>query len=171
MPDLTTLLSKFLSVLYGGFGGTNYLPDGVISIQTTPVSNVSTSETDLMSFALGAAALGANGKGVRITAWGTNGGNTNMKTVKVYFGATVVATLASSAANGNAWYAQATVFRKSGTTQEAIGIVEQSNLTPAPTHSTPGETLAGAVTIKTTGQSDTASNDVTQTGMLVEALP
>lgn len=170
MADLTTLLSKFLVSLYSGFGtGINYNPAGVISVNVTPVSNVGTAETDLMTFTLPANALGVNGTGVRITVWLTTAANGNTKTSKVYFGGTVLRT--RSAADNNVLFVyQAEVFRVSATTQVANAAF--ANPTDAGWVATsPAETLSGAVTIKVTGQSGTGSNDVTATMMLIEALP
>lgn len=174
MPDLTTLLSKFLTALYGGFGGANYLPSGPLSSQFTSVSNVSTTETDLMTYALPAGALSANGKGVRIKAWGSFAANGNSKAVKLVFGATTLHTRTAST-NGGMWVFDSIVLRTSATAQIGTAELRESTATTNTLYSgentTPAETLSGAVTIKVTGTSAVGSSDITQLGMLIEALP
>lgn len=178
MPDLTTLLNRFLSVLYGqgsipadttGAAGTG-VPTEVFT-STTPVSNAGTGETDLITYSLGAAALSADKQKVRVTAWGTCANNANAKTIKGYFGASnVVATAAVTTAAGG-WYAQMTITRTGAATQVAGGMIAANNTGAYTGATSPTETLSGAVTIKFTGQSNTAGGDVTQTGMVVEWLP
>ncbi len=174
MADLTTMLSTFLSALYGGFGtGITYLPAGVIpgSVNTTPVSNTGTAETDLMSYVLPAGALSANGKGIRATAWGTTAANGNTKTIKYYFGSTGT-TFVNSALNTGVWRVTFDVIRASATTQESNSFaIDNTGSNATPRRVAYSETLASAVTIKITGQSGTTSNDITQTGMIIEVLP
>lgn len=173
MPDLTTMLSKFLASLYGGFGtGISYNPAGVVSSQFAAVSNGTTVETDLLTYTLPAGALSANGMGVRITTWGTMANNGNTKTVRVYFGATAVTTLATAVAANQQFFAQATILRVTATTQTAVGNLFWTGLSAANLGvSTPAETLSGAIVLKLTGQSGTAGGDVTSAGFVVEALP
>lgn len=172
MADLQTMLNKFLASLYGGFGtGITYLPAGIVSSQFTPVSNVSTTETDLLTYTLPAGALSANGAGLRITAWGTLAANGNTKTVRVYFGASVVTTLASTN-NNVAWKSTAVVTRVTATTQVAMGDTYFGALAIADGRTTsPTETLSGSLVIKVTGQSGTGSGDVTNIGLTVEVTP
>lgn len=170
MADLQTLLNKFLASLYGGFGtGVTYLPGGVLSSQITPVSNVSTTETDLMSYTLPANALSADGKGVRVTAFGTSAANGNTKTARLYFGATLVATQVFTS-SASSWHIVADIVRTGAATQTAGAYIITALFVGTTFTTAPTETLSGAVVIKATGQSGTGSSDVTQTGMLVEAL-
>lgn len=172
MADLTTLLSNFLTQLYSGFGtGSNYNPSGVLSSQFTPVSNVTTGETDLMSYTLKANALGVNGKGIRITAWGTTSANGNTKTLKFYLGGVVLNAAMSGAANGQRWRFQYTILRVTAATQTFYSSEGLTGIVDSFYVGTAAADLTIANIIKVTGQSGTASADVTQTGMQVEALP
>lgn len=162
------LTAKHLQLPFGAGSG-SYTPSGVLSVQLTPVSNVSTSETDLMTYSLPANSLNVNGKGVRITVWLTTAANANTKTSKVYFGGTVLRS--RSAADNNILFVyQAEVYRTGAATQSANATF--ANPTDAGWSATsPTETLSGAVIIKVTGQSATGSNDLTATMMKVEAMP
>lgn len=154
-----------------GTGTATFLPMGVINVNTTPVSNTGTGETDLITYALPGGSLSANGKGVEITAWGTLAANADNKTVRMYFGATVIAASITVTSSGSGWYAHGTVIRTGATTQVAGAVITMNNSGAYPNGTSPTETLSGNVTIKATGQSGTGSNDITQTGLVVKALP
>jgi hypothetical protein len=146
----------------------------VISLftSTTAVSNGTTVETDLISYPMPASTLSVNGQKVRITVFGTTANNANLKTMKLYFGSTVVVSDGASAFTNFGWIYRATVIRVSATTQVAFSEGNVGNGTSAKAASAaPAETLSGAVTIKVTGQSNTAGGDVTATGMYVELIP
>lgn len=168
MADLTTTLARFLRQLVtwpAAFDG------DVISLETntTTAANVSTNETDLMTYSLPGGSLAVNGQKVRITGWGTYAANGNTKTVRIRFGSTVVSTRASTG-NNVAWWIQALVVRTGAATQVASGVQLESGNAGQPTATSPSETLADAITIKLTGQSGTASDDVTARGFIVEWL-
>lgn len=173
MPDLQTLLNKFLANLYGGFGtGVNYLPSGMLAINLTAGSNGTTLETDLISSTV-TGIMAVNAQGVRIRAWGTTAANANSKVIRLYFGATLVGAVAAFTTSASGWVVQADVYRTGATAQVAIGFGNYvssgyNNIT----NSTPAETLSGAIVIKVTGQAAAgASNDITGVGLTVEALP
>lgn len=154
-----------------GTGTATYIPGGVINSQFTAVSNVSTTETDLLTYSLPANSLSANGKGVRVTAWGSLAANANTKSYKLYFGATAVNSH-STTVSGGGWVAQYLLVRTGAATQIAYELTSQVGTgQQGGSNASPTETLSGAVTIKVTGQSGTASNDITALGMMVEALP
>lgn len=169
-PDVDTkIVTQFDPTLL--FGTATYLPSGVIYRNVVPASNVGTAETDLMSYPLPAGAISADGKGVRITTWGTTAANVNVKAVRLYFGAQQVSAIAGIATSGTAWYLSSIVLRKSATTQTAGGTSFINNNTGGAFAVTPAETLSGIVVIKITGTSAVGSNDVTVACLLVEALP
>jgi hypothetical protein len=176
--DTTTLLAGFLNALRSGtptvpVGGSLTTAGIVTSLftSTTAASNVSTTETDLITYSLPANTLSANGQKVRITTWGTIAANANSKTVKLYFGSTAVVTRTSTLNNGS-WVVTGLVARTGATTQIEVGSnVFSADLALIPSTASPAETLSGAVTIKVTGTSATASSDVTALGMYVEWVP
>lgn len=156
---------------------TTDLPTGVpvsLFTSTASASNVSTTETDLITYALPGGTLSVNNQKVRITVTGTTAANANGKTIRIYFGATVVDTSPTSVAYNNlAWHATVTVTRTGAATQVAGGIFNPGSASfgAQGTNSAPAETLSGAVTIKVTGQSGTAGGDVTARVMFVELIP
>jgi hypothetical protein len=102
MADLTTLLNKFLQNLYAGVldlggsstvtigsgtsvtsvavgsGTTTALVGGTLFTSTTAAATTGTAEETLMSYTMPANTLAVNGRGVRITAWGSTAANVNV---------------------------------------------------------------------------------------------
>lgn len=141
----------------------------VLFTSTTAGSNVDTSETNLITYSLPANTLRVNRQGLRITIVGGTAANGNTKTIKAYFGTTNTTSF-SSTYNAQDWKIVIEVWRTGAATQIAssarfiaggLGIAA----------SAPTETLSGAITIRVTGQSGTASADVTARAMSVEWLP
>lgn len=169
-------LISAVGVALGGAGGLNQgTMLAVPSVNTSAVGNAAdTSEDNLMTYSLPAASMSSNGRGVRITAWGSGVSTTDVTTVRCYFGATAVTTKVLTASQANTWKADFAVIRTGATTQVASGSILNGGTTSSVTQATasPGETLSGAVTIKCTGQRATTSsaNSVQQLGMVVEFI-
>lgn len=148
-----------------GLAGVLYIEEA--SAQT----GANTTETDLWSYVLPANTLSVDGYGVRITTSGTLGATANNKTVRLYFGATVIASVPTNNFNGETWRFVAEVFRTSAGAQvtSSFRILSASGSTS--TITTPAETLTGAVTIKLTGQNGAAvAGDVVSRTALIEFL-
>lgn len=140
---------------------------------TTAVSNVTSTLTDLMSVTLTGVEEGyqigglpASNQGIRIIATGTFAANGNNKTVTLLFGATTLATLTGTFNNGP-WRFDAVVFRITSSTQTANtlvveGVTPSTNLIAA----SPTEDVDDSVTILVRGQG-VSSNDITQTLLAV----
>lgn len=144
----------------------------LITYSTTAAATAAnTTETDLWSFSLPASTLVENGQAVRVIVHGATAANANTKTLRLYFGSTLVGSM-SGAANNNTWSFQADVIRTGATTQQAnvlgfLGTITAS----ANAFTTPAETLSGAITIKVTGQNGTAAaSDITFNAATVEFL-
>jgi hypothetical protein len=177
--DLTTALSNFLGTLMGGRaslpvgGGTATAQvSGVLSVNTTEASTgADTNETDLWTYSLPANTLNANGKSVRITAWGTTAANTNNKTFQLYFGATGLRSM-STTGSANGWHYTATVTRTGASAQLSVGVgLVGGGGIQNPLISTPAADTTGAITIKVTGTNGVASaNDIVFRGAIVEVL-
>jgi len=151
-----------------GVGGSIFTGWTTTTCGTAQLSNLTTVETDLCLYAMPGATLATNGNKVRVSVYGTAASNANVKTVKLYFGATVITTLGTSI-NGVGWMATAVVTRTGAATQVAGSIGLGANGAAVASQATaPTETLSGAVTIKVTGQSGTAGADLTLTSMVVE---
>ena len=136
--------------------------------------NSGTGETTLDTYTLPASALDVNGKTLRIIAVATTANNANNKTLRIYFGSTVICTPQNSTTGNGVAYCTGYVTRTGAATQTAWmrgamgggGNETQNNNTVT----TPAETLSGTVTIKVTGQSNTASNDITLVQFIIEIL-
>ena len=141
----------------------------VSNIDTTAVGNVGTGEDVLITYSLPADTLSDDGKGVRITAWGSVAVNGNTKTVRLDFGATTIRAIGPSAISGLDWRIDGLVFRTSATSQDAMATESLDATGQDTTITTPAETLSGTVVIRITGEA-TTDNDVVCEGMLVEIL-
>jgi hypothetical protein len=135
---------------------------------TASASNVSTGETDLITYPMPASTLVNNGQKVRITAVFNTVSNANTKNARVYFGTQ-------------------SLVEQGFTTQGPVRIVAEVSRTGAATQlataswlatnlhllgiTNPNQTLSNAITIKVTGQSSAASADVTAVFLLVELVP
>lgn len=144
---------------------------GLLNAQTAAVATgTGTAEQTLQQYTAPANTLASAGQALRITCWGTTGANGNTKTMKLYFGASVVTTPAA-ATNALGWSLSMLVMRRTATTQgiNAGGLV---NVTPVSPMTTDGaETLTAGVLIKCTGTDGTSSaSDITANGMTVELV-
>jgi hypothetical protein len=140
----------------------------VLSYNTTATGNVTTGEDILMTYTLPADTLDTNGESVRIRAWGTTASNSNVKTIKLYFGTTILVT-DSGSISGDSWLFEAFVIRTGAATEDAIGEGKINGIAPIITHTEPTANTAGAITIKITGEG-TATNDIVAQGMVIEFI-
>lgn len=159
--DVTqTLTNKTLDdcLINGGGGSDTVYPMGT-DVQTTAGSTTAvTSEENLITYTLPANALDATGRGLRIKAAGSTAANTNVKTIRLYFGSTVVmSNNVTTTPNAAGWEFECEIFRTSATTEKAIARGTVGSAQQTTTYTGVGETLTGALTIKVTGQNGTAS--------------
>ena len=142
----------------------------VLNVNTTSQATTGTSEEVLATYTLPANTLSANGKAIRIRAWGNHAANTNATTGRIRFGGiggTAIATHFSATSNGS-WILEAVVVRTGAATQAANG---NGNFgTNSPSVSSPTQTLSNAIDIVVTGTTAVAAGDLTFYGMIVEAL-
>lgn len=147
---------------------------GTLSVNTTQVGNVGAGADNLMTYSLPANSLSANGKGVRITAWGRLANNANAKTLNLSFGGTAI-TIPTRVSVDYAWRITCIVIRTGASTQRVTAEIQGStvNATTTPdagvAEYTPGENDTAAITIKCVG-TGVANDDVMQRGMIVEFL-
>lgn len=143
----------------------------MLNVDTAEVGNVGVGEDDLITYTLPANTLSAAGIGIRITAWGTGANNAATKTLKTYFGSTVVATDSLTASQVDNWKVVATVWSTGTDTQDyeseflQSGTVSQIILEEG----TAAEDDGATITIKCTGEA-TSDNDIVQKGLTVELL-
>lgn len=156
-----------------GAGGASGAISSVLTVDTTQAgTGANTNETDLWTYSLPANTLSADGKAVRITVFGSSGANGNTKTMRVYVGATVVNTRATTN-NGTNWEMTTVVIRTGASAQLSMGRETNGNGigSGSPTIATPAADTTAAITIKFTGQNGTGvANDVVFKGAIVEAL-
>lgn len=170
-PDANTkVVTQVDPALLFGTGGVTYLPSGVIYRNLTPVSNVGTGVTDLMSYSLLGNSLSVDGMGIRVFAWGINAANGFTKTKVLVVGG-VALTQRISTANGTTWDFEAVIYRTGASAESYWAANEDSNSGKAQTALTLALDTTLPIIIKMTGQSGTQSNDLTQLGMMIEALP
>ena len=152
----------------GGTGNATFV--GVANINSTAVGNVGVGEDDLITYTLPVSSLNANGKTIRIRAWGTAANNANAKTVKVYFGTAVILTTALTVSVADSWWVEALVTRTGASTQDAVARLEETGANAMDMEvSTATQTDTAAIVIKLTGTA-TTDNDIVQEGLLVEFL-
>lgn len=143
---------------------------GVINVNVTAVGNVGAGTDDLITYALPANTLSANGMGVRVTAYGTTANNGNAKTVTLNFGATAILTQALTASIAGSWRIAAEIMRTGVDTQDCIAALNQGATDIAHAEFTATTIDDGAaITIKCTGAA-TDNNDIVQEGLLIELL-
>ncbi|MDP2365216.1 MAG: hypothetical protein Q8M94_15800, partial [Ignavibacteria bacterium] len=144
---------------------------GAINVNTTGVGNVGAGEDILMTYSLPSGALNANAKGIRVTVYGTITNNANAKTVKVYFGTTVIYSGSMTVNQAYKWTAQFTAIRTGEDTQDVFGIgfFENVDMIVAPYFATDTQDDGAAIVIKCTGEG-VSNDDIIQQGMLVEYI-
>ena len=174
IPDATTTMvgtdvSQTLTnktatdmLINGGGGSATVYPQGATVDTTTGSTTAVVTEEDLISYTLSANSLSSTGRGLRIKAAGTTGANTNTKTIRLYFGSTVLmSNNVTTAPNNTGWEFEAEIFRTSATTEKCVARGTVGSAQQTTTYSGVGETLTGALTIKITGQNGVATaNDI-----------
>ena len=173
-----TTLSASTSI-YGpipiGAGAGTSTMIGAANVNVTPVGNVGGGVDNLMTYTLPANSLSANGKGVRITAWGYAAANANAKQLVVMFGSTAVATLDLVVNETIYWKASAVVIRFASAVQSYFGEIDYRTagvgraLEPSIEMGGATEDQTTAIVIKLTAAA-TDNNDIVQNGMLVEFI-
>lgn len=149
----------------------------VPTVNTTAVGNIGAGEDTLITYSLPATTLYQAGKGVRITAWGTTANNSNPKTIKMYFGSTVILTTALTISQVGVWRAVAEVYSTGSSAQTYISDLNQGGATTIvdAEQGTASETDTAAIVIKCTGTVTDGGggindSDLIQKGLLVELI-
>ena len=147
-------------------------PVTVLHVSTTSQATTGTSEEVLATYTLPANTLSANGKAIKITAWGGTATNGNSKSASVRFGGisgTIVASWSSALSNGE-WIISTTIVRTGAATQLSVAMGSYGSTAMSTRGTAPTQTLSNAVDIVVTGTTATSAGDVTFKGLLVEAL-
>jgi hypothetical protein len=123
-----------------------------------------------MSYTVPAGQLTTDGDRIVIDAHFQTAANGNTKTLKFYFGGYNHTQSSSTIASGTDIHWRITIIRTSATTQRVVREYVTS-FTTSPGIASAAETLSGTVALKFTGQSATASGDITQNTMTVTYYP
>ena len=160
----STLTNKTLTdpLINGGGGSQTVKPMGAKVSTTSGSTTAVVTEEDLISYTLPASSLDATNRGLRVKAAGTFAANGNTKTIRLYFGSTVImSNNVTTAPNNAGWELEYEIFRTSATTEKAIGSGTVGSAQQTTTYTGVGETLTGALAIKITGQNGIATaNDI-----------
>lgn len=147
-------------------------PMGAIySTIATAATATGTGEQTLGTYSLPANALDATGRRLRIRAAFAYAANTNNKTVKLYFGSSVITT-PTAASNGTNAFLELVVVKSGASTQLVWGTGVNA-LTPVTTYAnvSSAEADTAAIVIKATGTDGTSSAaDITLVDLAVEYL-
>lgn len=166
--DPSQLLSTINTLIQSINAGVN----GRLTAQVTATGTTTTVESTVATYSLPASTLANPGDAVRVVCWGGTASNSNAKTAKLYFGTSSISTSTSgvSAPNNKGWYLELIVMRNGAATQQVMGrgAVDAS---PISVYATAGtDSLAAAVTVKCTGTTASAVQDLTAQGFLVEQI-
>jgi hypothetical protein len=167
MADVTSILSRFLYSRLPLFSGSGA---GALSVGTTAVGNITTGTDDLQSYSLPASVLGADGRCLRITAWGTTANTAAAKTVTLNFGSQTIMTQALTTNLAGTWRITAIVARTGSSTQDIFAeLLQLTTIVHKQTLTAGTQTDSAAITIKCTGTA-TNTDDIINEGLLVEIV-
>lgn len=145
---------------------------GMLSVSTESESNSGSGETDLISYLLDNNTLANNGDCLTIKLWGVFAANANNKTLKLKFGSQTILDTGAIAANGGSWEINATIIRKSPTTQEISSLIVSSNssVVGSATRTAGTQDCSTDLTIVCTGQGS-SSSDIVQYALIIGLTP
>lgn len=136
-------------------------------VQVTTGSSLLAAETSLATTTVPKGVLTETGDYVEIDAHGTTVNNANAKTIKLYWGATVILNLALTVSQAGFWRIKAKVYRTGKDTQRCVVEIMEGLVTLGAGKMAFAENTALAededadITVKITGTAPTADNDMT----------
>ena len=118
-----------------------------------PVTNTAGTETTILNTSVPVNTLSKTGSSLLIYACGKTAANANVKTIKLYFGSTVLFTTTAVAMNNADWTLQAEIVRTGASNQTAwVQFFSSNTLTQSIKVTTSTESLAVNQTVKITGE-------------------
>ena len=147
-----------------------YLESISLLTDGTAYNNSGVAETTLGQYSLPAGEMPGKIAGIEFVVFGVTAANVNVKTLKIYFGSTVIATPISSGVSNKDWFAGGVVLWQSANVQKSTCWYQVAGTTDAFANTALTQTDANAILFKVTGQSDTASSDVTENGLYIRRL-
>jgi len=149
----------------------------IYSAPTSVTNGAVTTEVTLQSFTLPGGTLANNGDAIRMSVGGFVADSTHTRTIRIYFGATLIGSIALAAHNENNWLTVVPIIinRLGATSQRCTGQLTASGtggtVSTNIINTAAAETLANDVLIKITGQSALGGVDITCNQLVVELLP
>lgn len=170
--ETSIIISSFSTVDGVQIGQAALVAEGIgkCDVNTTAVGNVGTGEDNLITYSLPLKALYKTKSFVRYTAWGTTANNANAKTLKVYFGTQLMATVTLAVSIAGTWRVVCEIFKTGASTQAYVATVIEgaaSAAYPTVQQGTASQTDTAAIVLKCTGEA-TDNNDIIEKGHLVE---
>ena len=142
----------------------------VLDVNVTAVGNVGSGTDNLITYAIPANTFSANGKTVRVKAWGTTANNGNAKTLTFVVGSQTVVSTALTTSIVGQWEIECLIVRTGASTQDIRARTLQGATAIIDAELTAGtQTDTAAITIKCTGTA-TDNDDIVQEGMITELL-
>lgn len=160
----------------GAVGNGQFLPMGVLSDQLSIAgvgNGADTTDDTLFAYTLPANSLDATGRSLDVQAFGKFANNGHDKTVKLWFGSSLILTSNIIAAANVGWLVRMTVSKSGANTQLSIGFgAAGAAMFAVPLPVASAQTDTAAIVIKVTGSSPTtgAASDVVGQGMRVVFL-
>jgi hypothetical protein len=141
-------------------------------IDSASIGNVTTGEDNLNTHAIPAYTLNW-GDETLVAEWhGTKANNANTKTVKLYIGATLVATKVLTASVAASWLARLTITSTGVSTQRCVAEFYDGGVATAPYEGATLDTTevsTASITVKATGEA-TSTNDIVNTFSTLRSL-
>lgn len=160
----------------GAVGSASFEPEGALSNQFSVAgigNGADTTDDILFSYTLPPNSLDAAGRALIIDAFGDFAANTHNKTVKIFFGASLVFTSGVQTGNGVGWWARLLVTKTGASAQIGVGTgAAGTTVFAVPLALIGSEVDTSAIVIKVTGASPTtgAAADVLGHGMLTRFI-
>jgi len=166
--ETTTISNSTITIPIGTSVLSGFLASQ-INEDMVAVGNIGVGEDDLITYSMPASVLSEDGDTLDITAFGTVAANANNKTIKLYFGSTVLIDTGAVAANSGSWYINSKIARISVTSEKAITEIISDNLLiiDSASFKSPTADTAAAIEIKCTGEA-TSDNDIVQEGLIIK---
>lgn len=167
LSSLTTVGTLVAGTLKSvGTGAATIIPSGLLTSNFTSVLNVSTGETDLITYTLPLNTLVTTNQLITYKFRGQFTSSVNAKTLKIYFGTTVVATLSFPVSTAGNYYGELSIKRTGASTQswnyEFVRTTTGSGAIPLTATGTCSETETADIVMKLTGTGG-ASSEISQT--------
>lgn len=123
-------------------------------------NGANTTEDVLLTTSLPPNSLDIVGRELNIQAWGSIAAASATKTARVYFGSTVLASIAATTTQTGVWYVDASIIKTGAGTQTAVVTIDTNisgSLVRAVSILAPTESDVAAIVLRATGQSSVAT--------------